>query len=180
MIKTNKLPKLFLIALISLNVYNCVGVKPATSGKASKYVEDFFLGDGKMQYFVKSLDYISTTEDEASLDATFRRADKKNDSVTVNFSVLLKSNADINTATIESSKNEYTTEAIKTFFIEKDKEKIKHRVSIKMSFADYQKHLLNPEHTIEVTSEDDSSIITPTKKSNQKLEPIKALLENLL
>ena len=77
MLKLNKLPLLIFITFITFSTYNCGGIKPASTGKISKYVEDFFLGDGKMQYFVKPLDYISTTEDEATLDATFRRSDKK-------------------------------------------------------------------------------------------------------
>ena len=162
MIKTNKLSVLFLIALFSLNAYNCVGVKPASTGKISKYVEDFYLGDGKMQYFVKSLEYISQTEDDAALDATFRRASKKNDSVTVNFSVLLNKNNSVNKVVIKNGVSEYIPKPLQTFFTQKEDEKILHRLSIKMPYGDYKKHLLNQTNSITVLTEDESSTISLT------------------
>lgn len=180
MLKINKLPFLLIIAVITLSTLNCGGIKPANTSKAAKYVEDFFLGDGKMQYFVKALDYTNTNNEDASLDATFRRQDQKNDSVTVNFSVLLKSNNYINKVIITTTESQFSTEEVTTFFTEKDEDKIKHRASIKMPYSDYFKHLLRQNHTIEVTSEDDSMTIIPTKKSNQKFEPIMALLDDLL
>lgn len=180
MIKINKLSVLFLIALFSLSAYNCVGVKPASTGKVSKYVEDFYLGDGKMQYFVKALEYISQNEDDAALDATFRREDKKNDSVTVNFSVLLNKNNTVNKVVIKNGESEYIPKAVKTFFTEKEDEKIKHRLSIKTTYADYKKYLLNQTHSIKVLTEDESATISLTKKGKQNMEKIILILDDLL
>ncbi|WP_407556888.1 hypothetical protein [Winogradskyella sp. 4-2091] len=180
MLKLNKLPIVIFITFIALSTYSCGGIKPAATGKISKYVEDFFLGDGKMQYFVKPIDYISTTEDKATLDATFRRADKKNDSVTVNFSVLLNKNNTVNKVVINNGETEYITESVKTFYTQKEDEKISHRLSIKTTYADYQNFLLNQIHFITVTTEDESATISLTEKSKQKLENIVAILSDLL
>jgi hypothetical protein len=180
MLKLNKLPLLIFITFITFSTYNCGGIKPASTGKISKYVEDFFLGDGKMQYFVKPLDYISTTEDEATLDATFRRSDKKNDSVTVNFSVLLKNNNTVNKVVIKNGESEYIPETVKTFFTQKEDGKIMHRLSIKTSYADYNTYLLNQTHSIKVSTEDESATISLTKKSKQNMEKIILILDDLL
>ncbi|NRD20328.1 hypothetical protein HNV08_09740 [Winogradskyella eckloniae] len=180
MFKIKKVPYLILISIFTISFYNCGIVKPKSTGKISKYVEDFFLGDGKMQYFVQPLDYSSTLGEDATLDATFRRADKKNDSVTVNFSVLLKTNSNINTVLINSIDGEYTTSSVSTFYMNKEESLILHRASIKLPYNAYQQHLLKENHTITVTSEDDTATITPTNKSNQKLESIIAILSDLL
>ncbi|WP_340154293.1 hypothetical protein [uncultured Winogradskyella sp.] len=180
MLKINKLPFLIFIAFITFSTYNCGGIKPAATGKISKYVEDFFLGDGKMQYFVKPLEYVSTTEDESALDATFRRADKKNDSVTVNFSVLLNKNNTVNKVVIKNGESEYVSESIQTFFTQKEDEKILHRLSIKTTYADYKTYLLNQTHSITVSTKDESETISLTKKSKQNIEKIILILDDLL
>lgn len=180
MLKLNKLPLLIFITLIMFSTYNCGGIKPAATGKISKYVEDFFLGDGKMQYFVKPLEYASKAEDEAALDATFRRANKKNDSVTVNFSILLNKNNTVNKVVIKNDESEYVSETVQTFFTQKEDEKILHRLSIKTTYTDYKKYLLNQTHTIKVSTEDESATISLTKKGKQNIEKIILIFDDLL
>jgi hypothetical protein len=157
-----------------------MGVKTSTSGKISKYIEDFYLGDGNMQYFVKPLEYQDINEKETTLDATFRRIEKQTDSVTVNFNILLKTDHKVQNVTITNINNNYSASTVETFFIKKEDDLINHRLSIKVPYNFYYDNLLSNSHKIFVKSSSDSNTIEPSKKT-QKITPIlKQKISNLL
>ncbi|MDG4717077.1 hypothetical protein [Winogradskyella marincola] len=166
--------------IIIVLLYSCVGVKPRSTGKVSKYIEDFYLGDGNMQYFVKPIDYEDANYKITKLDATFRRIDKKTDSVTVNFNIYLKNDDKVSNIEIKEGLSTYETDKISTFFTKRDDDLINHRLSIKLPYEFYLKNLLNGTHSITITSEKDSNKISPSKRSKKKLPIIKEKIYNLL
>ena len=169
--------KFILIILISVSFYSCIGVRSAgSSGKISKYVEEFFVGNNVFQYFVKPLPYEGTYQKQAFVDATLRNKDKNIDSLTVNFTVSLRSSDYIEKVTIKKSDAEVVNiTKVTSFFIEPSKEEgfYDHRASIRLPYLQYEKYLLTPQHSLQISNNSEKVSIEPSKKAQKSIEIIK-------
>lgn len=182
MIKTKQFRKILLLVLIGFSL-GCTGAKSAMSptGKVSKYIEEFFVGEGVMQYFIQPLSYEGLNQKKITLDATLRNKDKKSDSLTVNFLVNLKSKDYVKNVNLSYLKSEdiYIIDKVKTFYFEPlDDVFYQHRVSIKVPYNVYADYLLDPNHNIIISNIKEEVVITPTSKAKKAINVLSHKLDS--
>ncbi|WP_046757710.1 hypothetical protein [Kordia jejudonensis] len=168
--------QLIILALVAFSLQSCVGVRSGgSSGKISKYVEEFFVGDNVFQYFVKPLKYDTDNQVDAFVDATLRNKDKTTDSLTVNFTVSLKTLDEIEQLVIKNSTDVVKISTIKTFFREPAEEEgfYDHRGSIQLPYSQYVDFLLNENHSIEIKTASERISIRPSKKALKAMNAVK-------
>lgn len=163
-----------MVTILVLCFSSCIGLKNgSSSGRISKYVEEFFVGDGVIQYFVKPLKYTGIDQKDATLDATLRNKDKTTDSLTVNFSLKMKTKDEIQKVVISNGQNTITINDVLLIYKEKTDDFYTHRASIKLPFAEYMEYLLTKDHTIEATNASEKTTIYPTSKSKKAITSLR-------
>ena len=171
--------QLFIFSFLLITYIGCGSIKPTTStGKIKKYIEEFYIGDGVMQYFIQPISYTDINQQKASLDATIRNIDQTKDSITINFTVALKTKLDINKVVLDNKQKTVTINRIKTLFREKGDELFTHRASIKIPYLVYTDILLSEKHTIDVYNPSEKTTIYPENKGIKTINILKQKLPN--
>ncbi len=79
--------KFLLILILLIPLVSCGGIKSGATGKAGKYHESFYLGEGKNQFFVKALEF-ENDDTELKIDFTIRDFEFKDSASTANFTLI--------------------------------------------------------------------------------------------
>jgi hypothetical protein len=68
-------------------IAGCVGIKPASSSKANRYFETFYVGEEGIQYFIKPIAFTGENNSTLLGDFNFRSAGDSTSDVIFNFSI---------------------------------------------------------------------------------------------
>lgn len=112
-----------LSTIVVLSLLSCAGIKPASSSKANRLFETFFVGDEGIQYFIKPIAFQGENDSELLGDFNFRSRGDSTSEVIFNFSI--RSDVfykDIDSLTITSQSHQATTSLVTLTYNESSKQ----------------------------------------------------------
>ncbi|MCW5885602.1 MAG: hypothetical protein KIT33_11590 [Candidatus Kapabacteria bacterium] len=115
----NSTAKYVAITLLLGVLFSCGSMKPGSTSKAGKYYEDFYIGEGKNQYYIKPLEFKSHNH-ELKVDFTIRDFEFKEKGASFNFSIYSDEMISrIDSLTIRTISGSHTISKIDRMFFEK-------------------------------------------------------------
>lgn len=157
---------------------SCFGTKSGATKSAVTYYETFFVGEGKIQYYIKPLAFKSEEKKSENLevDFTFQYKDELKDSVVVNFSLISESiYKTLDSVVIENDKGVAVLHSVSLMF-NRPKGDIISRFTAKCSQQELADIVNSKNVMIVVTNNGVKKVFTPAKKT---VKILKSLDENL-
>lgn len=152
----------------------CSGLKPGSSGRASKGLyTNFFVGEEGTQYFIKPLGFESENGGEAKLDFTFRYLDTIQGEARINSSLfttdLIKN---IDSVRFENEEIDAVSKSAELMFVERRRKLIESRHEVYLPLAQVKTLFDHPDWAITFYYSGKSQTFASTKKSNKNIRAL--------
>ena len=160
--------KIAILLFISFFLQNCY-----LSVANSKLFESFYIGNGKTNYFIKSLKFKGSEKSKLFMDFTLNMVKENDNAVTINFSIINKEE----TITVDSmfinSYNELVIlNRLYLLFLEKNKNQVLSRYTSKIDLQEAFNLFKNNKWNVTIYSNGLKYIFKNTHKTMRKIEYI--------
>ena len=160
--------KIAILLFISFFLQNCY-----LSVANSKLFESFYIGNGKTNYFIKSLKFKGSEKSKLFMDFTLNMVKENDNAVTINFSIINKEE----TITVDSmfinSYNELVIlNRLYLLFLEKNKNRVLSRYTSKIDLQEAFNLFKNNKWNVTIYSNGLKYIFKNTHKTMRKIEYI--------
>lgn len=162
---------LFLFLLLSIS--SCITFHVRSTKSAKKLYEEFFIGQGVMQYFVKPLEF-KNNEYSLNIDFTFRDTTHATSLVITNFSIFLKDKSEkIDSLGFQFDNSKVNFINPTQLYIDFNKKQYIKRFTSYVKYDDMKSFFYSENLTIFIYSNNLLKILYPTKKTNKNIEILK-------
>ncbi len=158
--------KITIILFISFFLQNCY--LPYSN---SKIFESFYVGNGRTNYFIKSLKFQGSGKSKILIDITLNMMKENQNAVTINLSIINDKEAIIADSIFISSDNELVAlNGLHLLFLEKNKNQVLSRYTSKIDLQEAFKLFKNNKWNITIYSNGLKYIFKNTHKTMRKIE----------
>lgn len=161
--------KILSLLALSFLLHSCSMFRASSKKSAKKHYESFFVGEQGTQYFIKPINFQdSLSEENLSLDFTFRYYNQIKDSVIINFDLKGKSIYKQLEEVNFSNKNiQLSVKPIQLLFNEKHKKDFRSRHTMKIALKDLKNMYEDPNWKISILNSNQWKNYFPTKKTKR-------------
>tara|TARA_B110000495_G_C22979578_1_gene575703 strand:+ start:658 stop:1167 length:510 start_codon:yes stop_codon:yes gene_type:complete len=158
--------KIAILLFISLLVQNC-----HLSITNSKLFESFYVGNGKTNYFIKSLKFKGPEKSKIFMDLTFNMAKENDNAVIINFSIInIKETITVDSMSINSDNELVSLKRLHLLFLEKNKNQFLSRYTSKIDLKEAFNLFKNSEWDVTIHLNGVKHIFKNTHKTMRKID----------
>ena len=162
-----RLFKIIILILFNFTLYSCISYKRSSTKGNIVYYETFYINDSTMQYFIKPLEFKSTSK--LLIDYTFRKSNKTFSDVTMNFSYVGLQKSEIDTFLLIYDTLTNKNLINKLMYKEVINNSYIYRYNSTIKYIDLNKFLSSDNYKIKIKDE----IFLPSKSTIKKIKKIK-------
>ncbi len=127
--KIRKFQGLIVISL-ALCLQGCFALRPASTRSGKHLYETYYLGENRIQYFIKPLEFMNAEDEELFMDITFRYSQGKQDTATMNLSLITdRMTRKLDSIKISAANYSFTVSPWKHMFSETEKKRFEYRAT---------------------------------------------------
>ena len=168
--------KIAILLFISFFVQNC-----HFSVTNSKLFESFYVGNGKTNYFIKSLKFKGPEKSKLFMDLTLNMAKENDNAVIINFSIInIKETIAVDSMFINSDNELVTLNRLQLLFLEKNKNQVLSRYTSKIDLQEALNLFKNSEWNVTTHSNGVKHIFKNTHKTMRKIDYLNEYLFMIL
>ena len=168
--------KIAILLFISFFVQNCHLL--VTN---NKLFESFYVGNGKTNYFIKSLKFKGPEKSKLFMDLTLNVAKENDNAVIINFSIInIKETITVDSMFINSDTNLVSLNMLHLLFLEKNKNQVLSRYTSKIDLQEALNLFKNSEWNVTTHSNGVKHIFKNTHKTMRKIDYLNEYLFMIL